>query len=309
VTAIAHPARHNIYYMLSQRVRDAKSILKELAEYGLPVPDDYEDVEQLTIDILRARQAMHFPIQFEPRAKTPNAQTLAFLKRWKILDMWRKSPFVGAATSILIEPQVRHELELLLLGPLTASAISKRLVERFDLPMFAMNPGVVRAYGHYYWNVHAMNPGQWRKFLHACYPDRALEYIAVLKAPRSEAGAALSIAIADKDPQQLGILHRYEAASTLAFGMMMHHALAEDGLATKHTYAAFTALNMMRMADEELEKHRGGSSDLISEMQKLRTIYDQTEPLKITQATFIQRPVLQVESETEVIEAEGTSDD
>ena len=296
MAGIRHPARHTIYYLLSKRVHSVKDILVELKNLELPVPVDYEDVQALTTDILRVRQAMQFPVNFEPRASSPNPGTRALLERWRIKDAWRASPFLGAATDVLFEPQVRHQLELLLLSPLSAASIAKRLSQRFELPTAAMNTGVVRAFAHYYWDVQSMDPAQWHKFLDDHYSEFEMEYELALKAPRSEAGAALVIAIADKDPQQLATVHRYETCSSMAFGMFMHHSLASAGKTTKHTYAALAALNMMRMADEELEKHRGGSTDLLHELQRIKTIYDRNQPLQITDATFIPRPVLEVQN-------------
>jgi hypothetical protein len=302
VAAIKHPARHFVVYLLSKRIYDAKTVLRMMTDLGLPVPqEDYElGFEHLVTDILGTRAAMTFPENFRPRDAKLNDETLQWLRKWKIHDMWRRSPYVAAATDLLSEPQIRHLLELLLLGPLTASSIAERLIERFDLPPHVMNPSVVKAYAHYYWDPNAMNSAQWRQFLERHHKDSRNEYLAALSAPRSAAGAAFVIAIADKDPQLLSAAERYETASTMAFGMMMHHSLAGDG-STGHTYAAFTALNMMRMADEELSKHRGGSSDLLEELQRMRPIYDKQPTLQITQATYIQRPALEASTQ-EVID-------
>lgn len=304
MTAIKHPARHYIYYLLSKRIHDAKGVLKAMQEIGLPVPNqdmDEYNFEELTLDILRARAGMTFPPSFNPRAKPLPVETLAWLQTWKLKDIWAGSPAVKAAIDLLSEPQVRLQLELLLLGPLTAGDIARRLADRYQLPPSAMSPAVVRAYGHYFWDATALSPAQWRKFLSVHYASTATEFTAALQAPRSAAGAAFVIAVADKDPQLLSASERYEAASSMAFGMMMHHALADDR-STGRTYAAFTALNMMRMADEELERHRGGSTDLIDELRKLKTVYDQQQPLKITEASYIQRPVLEAQN-PEVVDA------
>lgn len=293
MTAISHPARHYIYYLLSKRIYDVKGVIKQLEEIGLPYPRDSEyHFDELTREILRTRAGMTFPGAFNPRAKPPTAETAAWLKEWKLRDIWSGAPAVTAAIALLTEPHVRHLLEMLLLGPLSASAISSRLAARFDLPFASMNASVVRAYAHYFWDVTALNPTQWRAFIAANYQQTKSELMAALQAPRSSAGAAFVIAIADKDPQLLTPAERYEAASTMAFGMMMHHSLAGEG-STGHTYAAFTALNMMRMADEELARHRGASTDLLDELRRLETVYDKATPLKITEATYIQRPVLE----------------
>jgi hypothetical protein len=298
VTAIKHPARHYIYYLLSKRIYDTKGAIKALSELGLPVPDqelDGYNFGEFARDILRTRATMTFPANFNPRARPLTPETLLWLKAWKVKDIWSGVPSVQGALNLLSEPHVRHQLELLLLGPLTHAAIAKRIGDRFELPFEAMNPSVVRAYSHYFWDVTALNPSQWRKFLNVHYASTQSEFVAALSAPRSAAGAAFVIAVADKDPQLLSATARYEAASSMAFGMMMHHALANDS-STGHTYAALAALNMMRMADEELERHRGGSTELLEELTRLRTLYDQSQPLKITQAEYIHRPILAAEN-------------
>jgi hypothetical protein len=303
VAAIRHPARHYIFYLLSKRVYDAKTVISMMGDLGLPVPREDWDYffEDLTRDILRTRTEMMFPAGFNPREKRLGEETLTWLRKWKIHDMWRATPTVATAIELLSEPHVRHLLELLLLGPLSAGAIAARLCARFGLPAQVMNSAVVRAYSHYFWDPNAMDPAQWKKFLEVHYKDTKDDYLAALSAPRSAAGAAFVIAVADKDPQLLSSAERYEAASTMAFGLMMHHALA-DRASTGHTYAAFTALNMMRMADEELSKHRGGSSDLIEELKRMETVYDRQPPLQITQASYISRPALEAPN-PEVIDA------
>lgn len=299
--ALKHPARHYLLYLLSTRLYDVKGVLAAMGELGLPVPTDVFDLENLTLEILRVRATLTFPIPFNPQAAAPTPATTAWLKRWRVQDVWRGHKAVAAATELLAEPTIRHMLELLLLGPLSASAIAQRLADRFDLPSHAMHAGVVRAYAHYFWDVDALDPGQWRHFIEVHCKGSRVEYVAALQAPRSRAGAAFVIALADKDPQALSPADRYEAASTMAFGMMMHHALAEAP-STGRTYAAFTALNMMRMADEQLALHRGASSDLISQLERLKPIYDPGTPLRITDAPYIQRPVLESQN-PEVVDA------
>lgn len=304
LVSIKHPARHYIYYLLSQRIYDAKGVYRKLQEMGLPAPDQDHDefnFEQLMLEILRTRAAMTFPLGFNPRKKPIPPATMDWLKEWRLKDMWCHAPSTVEATKILNSPEIRHLLELLLLGPLSPWAIAERLRVRFGLEFSAMNAAIVKSYGHYFWDTGAMNSAQWRKFLALHYKSSQTEFGAALNAPRSAAGAAFTIAIADKDPQSLNPADRYETASSMAFGMMMHHALSCDH-STGDTYAAATALGMMRMADEELARHRGASTDLIDELTRLETVYDQKKPRQITDSPYIHRQVIDVES-TEVKDA------
>ena len=292
---LKHPARHYVYYLLTRRLHTVTELLEEMGVLGLPVPGDESGLEQLGSEVLRVRATLMLPVPFNPRDKTPTPETLTVLRALRIHDIWRQPAAVLKATEILGEPRIRHLLELLLFGPLTAAAIADRIAARFGLPQDAMNAAVVRAYAHYFWDVNALDPGQWRNFVTMHYPSVATEYHAALSASRSRAGAAFVIAVADRDYQSLSPADRYEAASTMAFGMLMHHGLSCDG-ATGRVYAAAMALNMMRVADEQLALHRGASTDLIDELRRLGTVYDREKPLRITDATYINRPALLADS-------------
>lgn len=294
VAALKHPSRRYVLYLLSKQVHNAKGVIAQMEALGLHIPRGHDDFEDLTEEVLRRMRALNLPKPFEPRAAVLPVPTERWLRDHRLYDIWRGDPAVGTATELLAEPNVRHLLELLLLGPLSATAIARRVGERYGLPAHVMNPRVVRAYAHYFWDVDALDPGEWRTFIQAYCPRVAIEYKAALGAPRSRAGAAFVVALADRDPQQLSAADRYEAASTMAFSMMMQHSLhGNERATTGQTYAAFTALNMMRMADEQLTLHRGASTDLINELQRFRTIYDKRPVLKASDAEFIERRQLE----------------
>jgi hypothetical protein len=305
VAALRHPARHFIYYLLSRRIYDATRVIEELEEFGLPIPKRMlhekelrhleigSDFYVLAQDILKARAEMAFPSGFEPNKRLWSDSTRTFLERWKIAGMWRSDRAVTTAIEMLTEPPIRTALELLLLSPLAARDIAHRLCVRFDIEPSVMNAAVVRAFGHYFWDVNALDSAQWRSFVNA---HRALardEYLSMLSAPRSASGVAFAIAVVDRDPQLLSASDRYEAASAMAFSMLMRQAVSDKSGAP---YAAFTALNMMRMADDELEKHRGGSSDLLAEFTRIRTLHDQARPTSIIDAPYVQRPLALLKS-------------
>lgn len=300
MAALRHPARHFIYYLLSRRIYDAQAVIKELEDFGLPVPhrifSDKElhhlevgsDFYVLARDVLRARVEMTFPAAFEPNKRVWSEETRLFLERWKIAGMWRSDRAVTTAIEMLTEPPIRTALELLLLSPLAARDIAHRLCVRFELEPNVMNAAVVRAFSHYFWDVNALDNAQWRNFVSVHRKHSSDEYLSMLAAPRSKSGAAFAIAVVDRDPQLLSATDRYEAASAMAFSMLMRQAVSDK---TGAPYAAFTALNMMRMADDELEKHRGGSSDLLTEFTRIRVLHDQQKPLSIIDVPYVQRPL------------------
>ena len=70
VSAIRHPARHYIHYLISKRIFNAKAIVEQLQELTLPVPMyDGDDFDFFAKEILQVRAVMAYPSNFDPRAK------------------------------------------------------------------------------------------------------------------------------------------------------------------------------------------------------------------------------------------------
>ncbi len=302
---LKHPARHYVHYLLSRRIYDVKAIIQEVETLELPIPELNKGVEEFTQQILKTRQKMIFPAGFNPHAAEPNEATLAFLQKWKILDVWQNSRFVGAAADLLSFPAVRRMLELLLLSPMAASHIAKRVSQRFSLPFHAMNVGVVAAYKHYFWDPEALSSSEWRAFLQDAVARDSEDYCLALQTPRNAAGVAFILSIVDKDPRLLNIADRYRMSSAVGFQLFMKHALGAKG--SGETYAAYAALNIMRTSDLELEKYQGGDSEIIEELRRFHTVHDQTKPLTINDLNFV-RPVLAITAEGEEVENESKSD-
>jgi hypothetical protein len=243
VSGLKHPARHYIYYLLSKRIHSAHGVIKELESLGLPAPiKETEELNHFVAGVLRIKREMKFPDGFNPAERTPTPDTLDFVKTWKIRDAWQSCPFLGQAATVLQAPQLRFALELMLLGPLSVLGIANRLKARYDLPDHAMNAGVVRAFRHYFWDVNAMSPVQWKSFLELHYKEEYAEYIASLSAPRSMAGAAYVLSIADKDPQLLAPEARYEIVASMSFKSFMTIACNPTG---NSAFSMFAALNAM----------------------------------------------------------------
>jgi hypothetical protein len=313
--SIRHPARHFIHYLLSRRVHNTAAVIKQMKEFELPLPDRFYygcevrlkqgpaidpdrdgDFGALCHQILKTRHEMEFPAEFEPHVRRPNAETSAFLRKWKIHDMWRGVPATHRAIEMLMDPPIRSALELFLLSPLAARDIAHRISQRFELDPATMDAATVRAFGHYFWDVNALSPSEWRLFVSSHRSSEREDYLSMLQAPRSVAGAAFSIAVIDRDPQLLPPVDRYRAASAMAFSMLMRQMASDKNGAP---YAAHTALNMMRMADDELAKHEGASSELLAEFERIKTLHDTKRPLAITDAPFMQRRMLLVKNDAD----------
>jgi len=269
---LRHPSRRYIYYLFSKRTMDVATIIAHLEELRLPAPPDAETAEKFRDELLAERRRMRFPVQYDPFVLNP--ETRAFLREWKIEGIWAKDDFVLHALDLLFEASIRRMIETMLLGPLAIPDIARRVRERFGLPERAMNTAVVRAYGHYFWDDSALTLDEWRWFAFHWTRGRCNDYITALSAPRTPAGAAMAISVADRGGgQSLSPVVMYSAMRDHGFNMFMQHALNDSpGLA--RTQAAMFALEIVTKSQEELDKRRGASAELLEELNKIETIYD-----------------------------------
>jgi hypothetical protein len=269
---LSHPSRHYIYYLFSKRTLDVPAIVAHLGELRLPVPQNDVMLHSFVKTLLKKRKEMHFPVGYNPLE--PNEETRAFLKRWKIEGMWSCDEFVGRASDLLFETQIRRMIETLVLGPLSVHDIAKQVQRRFGLNEAGMNTRVVRSYMHYYWDDTALSPDEWKVFTQAWIPGANNDFLLALNAPRTPAGAALAITAADRGGgQALTSVLMYSTARDQGFKMFMEHALHERPSLSR-TQAAMYALQIVTQAEEALDKRRGGSAELLEELYKIETIHD-----------------------------------
>lgn len=294
---LVHPSRHYIYYLFSKRALDVPTIVQRLVDLWLPVPTDEKKMAQFTNMLLAARQKMHFPAGYNPLDS--NEGTEAFLRRWKIEGMWRHDPFVARAGDVLLAPPIRRMVEVLLLGPLSLADIARQVRERFALPQDVMNTRVISSFMHYYWDYGALNHEQWTDCLFYWMPGYNNDLLTALKAPRSPAGAALAIAAADRGgAQSLNPVAMYSAIRDQGFQMFMEHALNEKPSLLR-TQGAMFALNIITQAEEQLDKRRGTTAELLEHLHKIETVYDNKKLRSVNDLPTIR------ESLPAVIDAEG----
>lgn len=286
-----HPARHYIHYLLSRRTLSIRNLLEHLGDLNFPLPQERAGIEDLVGDLQRLQKDMKIPAGFNPTDPNPNPATAAFFERWKVGAMWRRDPFVKHATDALMEPHIRRSLEVMLLGPLNVAAIANRLVDRWSMSPDVMNARVIREFSHYYWLYSSMNVSQWRNFFFTHYPkgDHS-DLLMALNAPRTGAGAALTLAVSDRGADSLSSADAYNAFRNTAFVMYMQHATMERPSLAR-TQGAFFALQTFRMAEEELDKTRGASAELLEELRKMETVYDRGRVLTIREVPVL-RPLL-----------------
>lgn len=286
-----HPARHYIHYLLSRRTLSIRNLLEHLGDLNFPLPQERAGIEDLVGDLQRLQKDMKIPAGFNPTDPNPNPATAAFFERWKIGAMWRRDPFVKHATDAMMEPHIRRSLEVMLLGPLNVAAIANRLADRWSMSPDVMNARTIREFSHYYWLYSSMNVSQWRNFFFTHYPkgDHS-DLLMALNAPRTGAGAALTLAVSDRGADSLSSADAYNAFRNTAFVMYMQHATMERPSLAR-TQGAFFALQTFRMAEEELDKTRGASAELLEELRKMETVYDRGRVLTIREVPVL-RPLL-----------------
>lgn len=288
---LKHPARHYIHYLLSRRSMSLKDVLQHLGDLNFPLPQERVEFSNLVGDLQRLQKEMKIPAGFDPTAENLNPATIAFLDKWKIGAMWRKDHFVDHATDALLDPHIRRSLEVLLLGPLNVGGIAHRVATRWGLSPDVMNARVIREFGHYYWLYNSMNASEWRSFFFTHYPkgDHS-DLLMALNSPRTSAGAALTLAVSDRGADALSSADAYNTFRNCAFVMYMQHATMEKPSLAR-TQGAFFALQAFRMAEEELDKTRGGSVELLDELRKMETVYDRGRVLTIREVPVL-RPML-----------------
>jgi hypothetical protein len=279
--------------------------MRTLSDLGVPLPQKMDSLEKFIVSVVTERERLVFPPNFDPTAEVLNGPTLNFLRDLNIVSMWRPDEFICAATDILHEPQMRRMIEALLLGPISPASVADRVRDRFGLPDAVMNVRVIKTYAHYFWDTTALSPAEWKTLISTCLPDADNnDYLAALNAPRSVAGAALTLAMVDRNADALSPVVRYEAIRDHSFSMYMEHALLQNRSNVQRTQGAYMAFQMVKMADEELAKHRGGSADLLDEFKRLGTEYDTDKITSVKDLPSLNVPPI-IDGEIEYTEHEN----
>lgn len=289
--ALRHPARHYIYYLLSRRSAKVKEIIEHLSEVQVPLPQDKQALVKLIQTLIAIQRNMRIPPGFDPLAKVMNPQTTAFLGKWKITSMWRRDPFVAKASDLLFEAHIRRSIEVMLLGPLSAQNIARKVCTRWSMPESALNPRVIREYGHYYWNYGSMNQAQWKDFLHSHYPrfTENTDYALALSVPRTTEGAMLALSLSDRGADGMSDTQMYSMMRNQTAVMFMQHALLERP-SIQRAQSVLSMITSFKMATEELDKHRGASAELLDELRTMEPVYDRSIVATIHDIP-IERPV------------------
>lgn len=146
------PSENFIKFLISKREHETDTILRILEDLGL------DGITSGYIKSLMLKMEAERPNEFD----IDDEGTRAYLKKHQIKDLWFPNGHVQEAYSILSNPQLRSDVQQLLLSPLRVEQIVKRLNDHHQVVL--TNEGVA-AFGHYFWNKSLLSMEEWIDYL------------------------------------------------------------------------------------------------------------------------------------------------
>jgi len=257
------PSEVFVRFLLSQREYDPNTILRMLEDFGL---------EGLGAGyIKRVQMEMgEFPNPWEPTKKAGPSRD--FLRKWGILDLWFPSPHVKEAYEILANPQLRADVEQLLLSPLRIEEVVTRLNRHHEISLTIEG---VQAFGHYFWNKKLLPMHEWVEFLEE--RPHAMNSVAVLRVSPDMAQALVPWVLGMSGPPtslNTGVVSR--RMRDIAFLKVLEierqpATLAHSKMMKNYMDVISDAENQMRQSDVALK-------DVLTAFEKFRLRKD-TAPL------------------------------
>jgi len=161
------PSEFFIKFLLSQREHDPAQVLRILEDFGL---------EGLTVGYIKKLQIKMepFPDPWEPAQV--EGPTREYLKKHGIHDLWFPHAHVQEAYKILSSPQLRADVQQLVLSPLRIEEVVRRLNKHHDIKLTIEG---IEAFRHYFWNKSLLSMDEWIEFLEE--RPRAAENITMLR--------------------------------------------------------------------------------------------------------------------------------
>ncbi len=303
---LIHPARHYIHYLISKAPFDPKppkkvnektapeaipqippfalNVVRQLGNYGLPVPQTTDLLTIFCRELVDTRNTMRakMPPGFNPTAKVPNAATKRFLVSWGMEDAWaREKSFVSAVSLFERRADVRRALSVLLLGSLEHKDAAKIIRNFYGLPERDMNTRVVSLYAHYFWNTEILDVQQLRYcFGKDWLPGWTNDYLVALTLPRTPLGAGETVNLALRTDSVFNPVHTFALAQSTAMRVMLESA-SWGGHPLQRSQALALSYNVFQNAEEQLDRRRGGSADVVEELRRILQQFDHS-PLRTT---------------------------
>lgn len=290
---IEHPARYYILWLFAQRRYRATDVLSQLIRQGMPVPRDTKEFDAFKEELERCQREMAFPPGFDP-GNLGHIPTAEWMRKHRVYDIAVREPHVMFAVDVLDQPSIRREMEIMLLGPLTFPDIAKRLCQHHGLDHQVMNGATVKYYSHYFWNVEALSMQKWPALLQTM--PFSEDYFSVYLAPKSQIGAAMSVYIATRGgsgvPKEATMFRYMRDTCFMEFIKVSSQRF--PGM--QKTVAMQGLVNAMISAQEQVDMRRGGSAELLDELRRLETRFDEK---KLTVAEELPLYSLAVENKKE----------
>lgn len=268
---INHPARHYIYYLLSQRNLPVAELIKKLELLNIPLPPDKRGITTLVRRILTAAKDVVPPPGFNPRSLAMTPETGNFLTKWMIHDAWRRTPYYDQAFRILEHAPLRRFLQICLIGPLRYVDVAKWAQLHFDMTDKEINLGVVRAFSHYFWNMAAVDKDDLQVIIQR-WIGNSLDYRQALVAPPTPGGVYLTLRAAGV-PGDLPDAVVYGTIRDAMLIKSLTHVTTPNAK-LGDTQAALLALQGSIVAGEQQSIAQGASTDLLKHLEAISTKYD-----------------------------------
>jgi hypothetical protein len=147
------PSEYFIKFLLSQQEHETGQILRVLEDFGL---------DGLNVAYIKQLESgmKPFPDPWDPTEK--DGPTKHYLKKHGIHDLWFPHQHVKEAYTILSSPQLRADVQQLLLSPLRVEEVTKRINKHHDIKLTVEG---IEAFRHYFWNKSLLSMGEWVEYL------------------------------------------------------------------------------------------------------------------------------------------------
>ena len=149
MTITRSPAEYFIKFLISQQEHEPNAILRILEDFGL-IGLSTRYIDQLNLKLVP------FPTPWEPSQVM--GPTRDYLKRHGIHDLWYPNAHVKEAYEILGNPQLRADVEQLLLSPLRIEDVVSRINKHHEITLTVLG---VQSFGHYFWNQKLLPIHEW----------------------------------------------------------------------------------------------------------------------------------------------------
>jgi hypothetical protein len=234
-------------------------------------------LEGLTAEYIRRLQLQMepFPDPWEPAQK--DGPTKDYLKKQGIYDLWYPTPHVKEAYEILSAPQLRADVEQLLLSPLRVEEVVTRLNKHHAV---ALTVEGVQAFGHYFWNKKLLPMHEWVEYLEV--RPNAANSTAVLRVSPDVAQALVPWVLGLSGPPSTlntGIVAR--RMRDIAFLKVLEVERQPATLA--HSKMMKNYMDVIKDAENEMRQSDVALKDVLSAFDKFRLRKD-SEPTESIEA-------------------------